>query len=139
MTSLFQVPQNARENGPGRSSMLTFFNFPAMTAVNDIVLIHYEDKPLVFARVEEILADHKPGWYHVRLLMLQVPVQLVTWILRDAYIEGEPFTMNGKRMRLERIQAPAPVEAETPPESPPRSEKKTTTAKVVNLADLKKK
>ena len=110
-----------------------------MTAVNDIVLIHYEDKPLVFARVEEILADHKPGWYHVRLLMLQVPVQLVTWILRDAYIEGEPFTMNGKRMHLERIQAPSPVEAETPPESPPRSEKKTTTAKVDNLADLKKK
>ena len=112
-----------------------------MTAVNDIVLIHYEDKPLVFARIEEILADHKPGWYHVRLLMLQVPVQLVTWILRDAYIEGEPFTMNGKQMRLERITAPAPTEAEVaaPPAPKPRSRQKRADAKVISLADLKKK
>jgi hypothetical protein len=110
-----------------------------MTTVNDIVLIHYEDKPLVFARIEEILADHKPGWYHVRLLMLQVPVQLVTWILRDAYIEGEPFTMNGRRMRLERIQAPIPTHAETPPSPKPRSDQKTAETKVISLADLKKK
>jgi hypothetical protein len=110
-----------------------------MTAVNDIVLIHYEDKPLVFARIEEILADHKPGWYHVRLLMLQLPVQLVTWILRDAYIEGEPFTMNGKQMRLERIQAPTPADAETPPAPTPRSGKKAAETKVISLADLKKK
>jgi hypothetical protein len=110
-----------------------------MTAINDIVLIHYEDKPLVFARIEEILADHKPGWYHVRLLMLQVPVQLVTWILRDAYIEGEPFTMNGKRMRLERITAPAQPEAPADPAPGPQSAKKTSDAKVISLADLKKK
>jgi hypothetical protein len=110
-----------------------------MTTVNDIVLIHYEDKPLVFARIEEILADHKPGWYHVRLLMLQVPVQLVTWILRDAYIEGEPFTMNGRRMRLERIRAPIPTDAETPLSPKPRSDPKTAETKVISLADLKKK
>ena len=110
-----------------------------MTAVNDIVLIHYEDKPLVFARIEEILADHKPGWYHVRLLMLQVPVQLVTWILRDAYIEGEPFTMSGKRMRLERITAPAQPDGHPDPASKSRSREKTADAKVISLADLKKK
>jgi hypothetical protein len=110
-----------------------------MTAENDIVLIHYEDKPLVFARIEEILADHKPGWYHVRLLMLQVPVQLVTWILRDAYIEGEPFTMNGKRMRLERIAAPIPSDVEAPPAPKPPSRRQNADAKVISLADLKKK
>jgi hypothetical protein len=115
-----------------------------MADVNDIVLVHYEDRPLVFARIEAILADHKPGWYHVRLLMLQVPVQLVTWILRDAYIEGEAFTMNGKRMRLERIVAPAQGTGEdagapSPSTSTAPSPKPPTDAKVISLADLKKK
>jgi hypothetical protein len=112
-----------------------------MTAENDIVLIHYEDKPLVFARIEAIMPDHKRDWYHVRLLMLQVPVQLVTWILREAYIMGEPFTMNGKRMRLERIEAPAagpPDTAERAPGTKPPAAK-STDAKVISLADLKKK
>lgn len=32
-----------------------------MTAEKDIVLIYLEEKPLVFARIEDIAADHKPG------------------------------------------------------------------------------
>lgn len=77
-----------------------------MATENDIVLIYFEDQPLGFARIEQILPDHKPDWYHVKLLMLQVPLQVVTWILRNRYINGDEFTMNGKRMRLERIEAP---------------------------------
>ncbi|MFO7714352.1 hypothetical protein [Desulfosarcina sp.] len=77
-----------------------------MPTENDIVLIHFEDQPLGFARIEKILPDSKPDWYHVKLLMLQVPLQVVTWILRDRYILGDEFTMNGKRMRLERIVCP---------------------------------
>ncbi len=80
-----------------------------MTTENDIVLIHFEDQPLSFARIEQILPDNKPDWYHVKLLMLQVPLQVVTWILRDRYIAGDEFTMNGKRMRLERVVCPEPL------------------------------
>ena len=80
-----------------------------MAAENDIVLIHFEDQPLTFARIEQILPDNKPDWFHVKLLMLQVPLQVVTWILRDRYIMGDEFTMNGKRMRLEKIVCPPPV------------------------------
>jgi hypothetical protein len=80
-----------------------------MAKENDIVLIHFEDQPLGFARVEQILPDNKPDWYHVKLLMLQVPLQVVTWILRDRYIMGDEFTMNGKRMRLERVVCPETV------------------------------
>lgn len=110
-----------------------------MASETDIVLIHFEDKPLTFARIEEISADHKPGWYHVKLLMLQVPLQVVTWILRDAYIDGGEFTMNGKRMRLEKVQVPAepPVPTEGP--EPPLAGRESTGAKVISLADLKKK
>ena len=77
-----------------------------MAIENDIVLIYIEDEPLSFARIEDILADSKPDWYHVKLLLLQIPLQIVTWILRDVYIEGAEFTMNGKRMRLEIVVAP---------------------------------
>jgi hypothetical protein len=83
-----------------------------MTKENDIVLIHFEDQPLSFARIEQILPDNKPDWYHVKLLMLQIPLQVVTWILRDRYIAGDEFTMNGKRMHLERIVCPEDVQNE---------------------------
>jgi hypothetical protein len=77
-----------------------------LTQENDVVLIHFEDKPLMFARIEEILPDAKPDWYHVKLLMLQIPLQVVTWILRDAYIDGDEFTMSGHKMRLEKVICP---------------------------------
>jgi len=77
-----------------------------MATINDVVLIYFEDNPVAFARIEDIIADYKPDWYHVTLLMLQLPLQTVTWILRDVYIEGETFTMGGKRMRIEKVVAP---------------------------------
>ena len=112
-----------------------------MTTENDIVLIYFEDKPLSFARIEQIQPDSKPDWYHVKLLMLQVPLQVVTWILRDRYIAGDEFTMNGKRMRLERVQRPEPdPEAEETIEDP--SEKSSppgnANATVISLKDKRK-
>ncbi len=115
-----------------------------MATENDLVLIYLEDKPLSFARIEDISADSKPDWYHVRLLLLQVPLQIVTWILRDVYINGDEFTMNVKRMRLELVVVPEESErrgpetdreddADTTPASDPSK------AKVISLADLKKK
>lgn len=92
------------------------------TGVKDIVLIHLEDKPYSFARVEDIRDDWKKGWYHVTLLFLQVPLQVVTWILRDSYIDGVEFTMDGKRIRLEKVVAPKI--ADSPPEPDPPKEKK---------------
>jgi hypothetical protein len=77
-----------------------------MSTENDIVLIYFENQPLVFARIEEILPDKKKDWYHVRLLILQLPIQTVTWILKDVYINGQEFTMDGKKMRLEKVIAP---------------------------------
>jgi hypothetical protein len=114
-----------------------------MADVNDLVLIYFEDKPLSFARIEEILPDSKPDWYHVKLLLLQIPPQMVTWILRDVYINGEEFTMNEKRMRLEKVIVP---EEPQPPdqdgkdkkEDKSKSDKETTSAKVISLKDLKK-
>ncbi|PIE71833.1 MAG: hypothetical protein CSA22_00800 [Deltaproteobacteria bacterium] len=77
-----------------------------MTGENDLVLIYLEGVPLTYARVESILPDVKKNWYHVRLLLLQVPLQVVIWILKDRYIDGDTFTMGGKEMRLERVIPP---------------------------------
>ena len=110
-----------------------------MADINDIVLIYMEDKPQAFARIEAIDPDIKRGWYHVQLLFLQIPLTMVTWILRDAYINGDPFTMEGKPIRLEKVVAPKigkQPEKEPPPETGAGGPNKT---KVISLKDLKKK
>lgn len=112
-----------------------------MAAESDIVLIYLEKSPLAFARIESIEPDIKRGWFHVKLLMLQIPLQVVTWILRDVYINGETFTMGGKEMRLEKVVCPVdakPVEKNGTRQNPdPAAPGKT--GKVISLTDLKKK
>jgi hypothetical protein len=115
---------------------------PDMATENDIVLIYFEDQPLSYARIEQILPDNKPDWYHVKLLMLQIPLQVVTWILRDRYISGDEFTMNGKRIRLERVVSPESVpdgayqQQETPAKVPAGDNEKGT---VISLKDKRKR
>ncbi len=75
-----------------------------MASMGDIVLVYKDDGPVFFARIEDICADRKPGWYQVKLLVLQVPVVETVWILRETYINGETFTMNGTAIRLEQVR-----------------------------------
>ncbi|MDZ7699621.1 MAG: hypothetical protein U5R49_22735 [Deltaproteobacteria bacterium] len=82
-----------------------------MSDIGDVVLIYHQGNPTVFARIEDITPDIKKGWYHVTLLFLTLPLQTVTWILRDAYINGEEFTMNDKPMRLEAVERTEPDRA----------------------------
>jgi hypothetical protein len=116
-----------------------------MTKENDLVLIYFEDKPLTFARVESILPDTKKDWYHVKLLLLKVPVQAVTWILKDVYISGTEFTMNGKKMRLEKVESPAEFKTSESTEglkngsSPKEPATRDKNAKIISLDDLKRK
>lgn len=109
-----------------------------MASEGDIVLICFEDKPVVFARIEEILPDSRRSWYHVKLLMLQVPVHTITWILRDSYIEGAEFTMNGKKIRMEVVICPDdPDDPEKDKKSP--ETKAPDTARVISIQDRRKK
>ncbi|MCJ7684684.1 MAG: hypothetical protein MUO68_10375 [Desulfobacteraceae bacterium] len=75
-----------------------------MAIEGDVVLIYHQEQPAVFGRIEHIEPDIKKHWYHVTLLLLTIPTQTVTWILRDQYIDGEVFTMGGKEMRLEEVK-----------------------------------
>jgi len=107
-----------------------------MAKENDVVLIYFEDQPLAFARIEDISPDIKKDWYHIKLLLLQVPLQVVTWILRDTYIDGAEFTMGGKRLRLEKVVCPDEPDI---PEEKNQMQAKTVSDKIINLADLKPK
>lgn len=75
-----------------------------MNREGDVLLIHYQEQPTVYARIEAIDPDIKKDWYQVTLLFLTIPAQSVTWILREEYINGAPFTMSGQPMRLEGVK-----------------------------------
>lgn len=107
-----------------------------MAKENDVVLIYFEDQPLAFARIENISPDIKKDWYHVKLLLLQVPVQVLTWILRDTYIDGAEFTMGGQRLRLEKVVCPDEPDI---PQDKDQQQAKTVKDNIINLADLKPK
>ena len=116
-----------------------------MTIVNDVVLIYLEDTPISFARVESILPDAKKDWYHIKLLMLKIPLQVVTWILKDDYINGQQFHMNGKKMKLEKVESPMEdLPLSESAKSSDQKTKKTTgsekkeQAKIISFSDLKK-
>lgn len=109
-----------------------------MATINDLVLIYFEGKPLIFARIEDIAADKKSNWYHVKLLMLQVPLQTVSWILKDTYINGKEFTMGGRKMRLEKVESPKSPQQDMPGADADETSGKKPQAKIISLADLKK-
>lgn len=109
-----------------------------MAATNDIVLIYLEDKPFSYARIEDILNDSKPDWYHVKLMLLLIPLQVVTWILKENYINGEEFTMNGKKMRLEPIQCPEEFKTRDNTEKTDGASPDTGKGQVISFKDLKK-
>ncbi|MFC1493778.1 hypothetical protein ACFL6W_00715 [Thermodesulfobacteriota bacterium] len=74
-----------------------------MNIEGDIVLVYYKDQPGVYGRIERIEPDTKKDWYQVTLLLLTIPHQVVTWILREEYINGGEFTMGGNSMRIDKI------------------------------------
>ena len=120
-----------------------------MATIKDVVLIHMEDTPVSFARIESIVPDHKKDWYQITLLMLQIPLQVVTWILKGDYINGDDFFMNGKKMRLELVECPV-QEIDTVPPAPAPAKKEdaieenltkpsrpTSKGKIISFSDLK--
>lgn len=111
-----------------------------MSTTGDIVLIHCEEQPAFFARIEGILSDRKRDWYQVKLLVLQVPLTEVVWILRDEYINGEAFTMNGRKIRIEKVTRPQGAEPESLPSDSVFGKKDAPDDdKVISILDRKRR
>jgi len=117
-----------------------------MPTINDLVLVHVDNNPGFFARIEDISPDAKPGWWQVSLLVLTVPLQVYTWILDSSQIDGAPFTMGGTPMMLEKVvrpplrnhSQPAPS-VEDPEQGPSEVQPNASSHKVVFLSEHKKK
>jgi hypothetical protein len=86
-----------------------------MATINDLVLVHIENKPAFFARINDINPDVKKSWYQVELLVLGIPLQSIVWILEETHLQGEEFTMGGTPVRLEYI--PPKITQDPSPES----------------------
>jgi hypothetical protein len=119
-----------------------------MVQPSDLVLVYMEGNPAFFARVEAITPDFKPEWYQVKLLVLQVPLMVITWILRRAYIDGDEFTMGGRPVRVVKVIPPEEVEEAVEskskeltlaPEPIHEATKSSKKAKVLSFADRRKK
>jgi len=106
-----------------------------MAIEGDVVLIYHQEQPTIFARIEYIEPDSKKDWYHVTLLLLTIPTQTVTWILRDQYIDGEVFTMGGKAMRLEVVKKVTLREVK---QSPSQNQTKNTPGKPAAIIPFRK-
>jgi hypothetical protein len=76
-----------------------------MNKEGDVVLIHYQDQPTIYARIESIEPDIKKDWYQVTLLLLSIPAKRVTWILREEYFNGASFTMGGVPMLIKCVES----------------------------------
>jgi hypothetical protein len=85
------------------------FNMNTIVQPGDVVGVYVTEKLSFFARVEEIGGDVKPGWLNLRLRVLTVPTSELTWILEPSQIDGEPFTMGGTAVRIERLEDPKPI------------------------------
>ena len=112
-----------------------------MASTGDLVLVHIENKPGFYARLERITPDVKPGWWQVKLLVLTFPLQVYTWILDEMQINGAPFTMGGTPIMLELLKFPA-LPDEKPEAVQPGSDKGGAPAKkgakIVSLTERKK-
>jgi len=114
-----------------------------MAKISDIVLIHVDNKPGFYARVEEMVPDVKPGWWQVSLLVLTFPLQVFTWILDEYQIEGSDFTMGGTPIRMEEVVSPVELERvekeKTEKERLLKMRQEGGAPKVISLQDRRKK
>ncbi|HEY5974174.1 MAG TPA: hypothetical protein VIU41_05470 [Geobacteraceae bacterium] len=109
-----------------------------MATINDLVLVHVDNRPGFYARIEEVAPDVKPGWWQVKLLVLTFPLQVYTWILDGQQIEGAPFTMGGTPIMLEKVESLRQEEPQSQQSGTEPKESPGLRPKVVSLVERKK-
>jgi len=105
----------------------------------ELVLIHIEEQPAFYARVEKISADVKPNWWRVKFLMLTMPLNVTTWTIDDEQIRGADFTMGGTPIRIEKVKVPEEIQPrEEKKESVKSKDKGSKQARVLSLNKKKR-
>ncbi|MDP1761807.1 MAG: hypothetical protein Q8L43_06245, partial [Deltaproteobacteria bacterium] len=88
--------------------------YKVMATINDLVLVHLDRKPAIYALIDDITPDVKRGWYQVELLVLSLPPQTLVWILEETHLQGEEYTMGGRPVQLTLIPLKAPPQPGSP-------------------------
>jgi hypothetical protein len=115
-----------------------------MATIGDLVLVHVDDRPGFFARIEDISPDVKKGWWQVKLLVLTMPLQVYTWTLDTSQVAGASFTMGGTPIQLEKVVSPVEVterpQRDAGADQPPvqATAKGSDRGKIVSLTDRKR-
>ena len=99
----------------------------------EVVLIYFHEKPSLFARIEDIRADIKKGWWKVTLLPLILPLQKVSWILDNDQMRGAEFTMQQNPVRIERVVAPETEDTPEKQKTPPAEQKDS--GRIISMFD----
>lgn len=109
-------------------------------SAGDVVLIHVQEQPAFFARVEAIEPDAKRGWWQVKFLILTLPLTVTTWIIDNEQIRGAEFTLGGTPIRIERVIAPEEAAVDAPGEETGTSgsESSPKRARILSLGDRNK-
>jgi len=110
-----------------------------MASTGDVVLVYHNEQPAFFARVQDVSPDHKRDWYQVKLLVLQIPLTEVTWILREEYINGTIFTMDGDSVRMEKVTGRRGEAGDgRPPDEGSRGKDPPAGGRVISIFDRKR-
>jgi len=90
----------------------------ATTDIGDIVVIAAkEPQMLLYAHVDDIERDtgRKDEWWNVKMSMLSIPIQKITWTLRTEQITGqEIFTMGGEERFIQGVEFTGADEGKEP-------------------------
>ncbi|BHH83123.1 hypothetical protein [Desulforhopalus sp. 52FAK] len=104
----------------------------ATTEIGDVVVIAAkEPQMLLYAHVDDIERDssRKDEWWNVKMTMLSIPLQQITWTLRTEQITGqEIFTMGGEERFIQGVEFSRNGDAKGPVK---KKEKKITQLKRV--------
>lgn len=74
-----------------------------MVVEGEVVLIHLNGDPAYFARVDRIEPDLKDGWWKLEFLLLALPTERITWVIREEHMAGAPFMIGETPIRIEQV------------------------------------
>jgi hypothetical protein len=111
---------------------------PKMFLPGEVILIHVNQQPAFFARIENIQADRKKGWWQMEMLPLSIPLHTTIWTLDDDQLCGAPFTMQGHPVRIDRVTAPLLSEIKRQDQKPTQQDhdQDNQDARVVSMFDI---
>ena len=110
-----------------------------MVVEGEVVLIHLNCSPAYFARVDRIEPDLKDGWWKLELLLLALPAERITWVIREEHMAGAQFMIAETLIRIEQVPPIALQETEQVEEERKESGPVRDVAKVISFVDWRRK